>query len=99
MYSDTSLYKCIIQDKQLAVSNWYVHQGFTQGTLEPRNSNSKGKKNSWSSGGSSSQRRLNLQFAMLITQGLYRPFYGFEGMLGNQDKMVEKSKVLEYKVI
>ena len=53
----------------------------------------KEKKNSSSSGGSSYQRRLNLQFAMLITQGLNRPLYGFEGMLGNQDKMVEKSKV------
>ena len=53
----------------------------------------KAKQNSWSSGGSSYQRRLNLQFAMLITQGLNRPLYGFEGMLGNQDKMVEKSKV------
>ena len=29
---------------------------------------------------------------MLITQGLTRPLYGSEGMLGNQDKMVEKSK-------
>ena len=32
-------------------------------------------------------------FILLLYIIIYRPFYGCEGMLGNLDKMVEKSKV------